>query len=291
MNSSHWWGFSTNCREKGEVILLLGIHMAEERTTKVFLDYCDYCAIRKESLRRNQTTLNRIRQTGSTLLEEQLSIEAEMAKIQSELEVHRCNARKSHEYYFSAKKRCGAEWKDIQMLEAKLDKTESEIDLLTSLKENYTLVLSADYQMQYRIGEVHHSPVQLTTCRNCHMGIVDHSDDHSTIYVFDETIGPKNTDHTISLILQYIRNRQKVPSWVQKVHIFLDNTGSTNKNAFFMGWGMEMVQQLEIDYLHFSHFSFLVVGHTKFDIDRVFSVTEKAYSTSDVFNTQSLLDR
>ncbi len=51
---------------------------------------------------------------------------------------------------------------------------------------------------------------------------------------------------------------------------------------------MEMVQQLEIDYLHFS---FLVVGHTKFDIDRVFSVTAKAYSTSDVFNLLDVMSQ
>ncbi len=46
--------------------------------------------------------------------------------------IHRYNARKSHEYYFETKKRCASEWKDIQALEAKLDKTESEIGLLTS---------------------------------------------------------------------------------------------------------------------------------------------------------------
>ena len=67
----------------------------------------------------------------------------------------------------------------------------------------------------------------------------------------------------------------------------MDNTGSTNKHAFFMGWGMEMVQHGVIEYLRFS---FLVAGHTKFDVDRVFSVTAKAYSTADIFNTQELVD-
>ena len=42
-----------------------------------------------------------------------------------------------------------------------------------------------------------------------------------------------------------------------------------------------------IDYLWFS---FLITGHTKFDIDREFSVTAEAYNTADVFNTQELLD-
>ena len=44
----------------------------------------------------------------------------------------------------------------------------------------------------------------------------------------------------------------------------MDNTGSTNKNAYFMGWGMETIQQKYLDYLRFS---FLVVGHMKFDVN------------------------
>ena len=118
-------------------------------------------------------------------------------------------------------------------------------------------------------------------------GIVNHSDEHSTLYIFDETVGPKNTDHTISLLMQYIKNHERMPSWIKRIHIFLDNTGSTNKNAFFMGWGMEMVQHGVIDYLRFY---FLIARHTKFDVDCVFSVTAKAYNTADVFNTQELLD-
>ena len=53
-----------------------------------------------------------------------------------------------------------------------------------------------------------------------------------------------------------------------------------------MGWGMETVQHGFIDYLRFS---FLIAGHTKFDVDCMFSVTAKAYNASDVFNTQELL--
>ena len=28
-------------------------------------------------------------------------------------------------------------------------------------------------------------------------GIVDHQEHHSTLYIFDEMVGPKNTDYTI----------------------------------------------------------------------------------------------
>ena len=33
-----------------------------------------------------------------------------------------------------------------------------------------------------------------------------------------------------------------------------------------------------------------MAGHTKFDADRVFSVTAKAFNSSDVFNTTELVD-
>ena len=89
-------------------------------------------------------------------------------------------------------------------------------------------------------------------------------------------------DHTISLLTHYIR---ALPSWIKRIHVFLDNTGSTNKNAYFMGWAMEIVQQKILDYLRIS---FLIAGHTKFDVDRLFSVTAKSYNAADVFNSQEL---
>ena len=56
------------------------------------LDHCDYCAKKKEMLRRNQTTLNRIRQTGSASEEEQKKIEGEIFSLTSELKFHLENA-------------------------------------------------------------------------------------------------------------------------------------------------------------------------------------------------------
>lgn len=107
------------------------------------------------------------------------------------------------------------------------------------------------------------------------------------IYVFDETAGPKNTDHSISYLINYIHQSERVPSWIKRVHIFLDNTVSTNKNAYFMSWAMEHVQQQHLEYLRVS---FMIAGHTKFDVDRAFSATAKAYNSSDVFTTQELAD-
>ena len=105
------------------------------------------------------------------------------------------------------------------------------------------------------------------------------------MYVFDETVGPKNTDHTISFLTHYFRNSSVMLSWIKRIHVFLDNIGSTNKNAIFMGWAMEMVQHGILDYLWIS---FLIAGHTKFDVDSIFSVTAKSYNSAYVFNTQEL---
>ena len=42
-----------------------------------------------------------------------------------------------------------------------------------------------------------------------------------------------------------------------------------------------------LDYLYCS---FLVVGHMKFDVDKVFSVPAKVFNSSDVFNTNELVN-
>jgi len=35
--------------------------------------------------------------------------------------------------------------------------------------------------------------------------IVNHADNSSAVYLFDETVGPKNTDHMLSFLTHYIR--------------------------------------------------------------------------------------
>ncbi len=60
-------------------------------------------------------------------------------------------------------------------------------------------------------------------------GSVTHALDLSTVYLFDEMVGPKNTDHTdVSYLTDYF---SELPDWIHRVHLFLDNTSSTNKNS------------------------------------------------------------
>ena len=118
-------------------------------------------------------------------------------------------------------------------------------------------------------------------------GIVDHRDETKSITVFDERIGPKNTDHTVSLLSYYIQHSGLVPHWVKRVSIFMDNATSTNKYRYLIGWALEMVLHGVLETIRTP---FLVTGHTKFAPDRVFASVGNSYNKSDVFNCKELVD-
>jgi hypothetical protein len=71
--------------------------------------------------------------------------------------------------------------------------------------------------------------------------VVDHRQDQGHLYLLNETIGAKNIDHTFSYLIQYLKSSGKVPSWVKRVHIFMDNAGSTNKDQYMMAAAFEIV--------------------------------------------------
>ena len=104
----------------------------------------------------------------------------------------------------------------------------------------------------------------------------------SAVYLFDERIGPKNTDHTVSYLTHYLTS---LPDFVRRLHLFLDNASSTNKKCFTMAWAWEMVQQGKFDSICIS---FMIPGHTKFVPDQLFSKIAKIYNKSDMFTTVEL---
>ena len=75
-------------------------------------------------------------------------------------------------------------------------------------------------------------------------------------------------------------------SWVRCVHIFLENTTSTNKNRYVLGWSIELIQHQLMDLMRIS---FLITGHKKFDPDRVFASIGSSYNHCDVFNIDELV--
>ncbi len=108
------------------------------------------------------------------------------------------------------------------------------------MKSKFVLVLAADYQMSKLVPYWGLSPqpgstYYLQKLTHDIYGIVNHATNVSAVYVFDERVGPKNTDHTISFTTHYISN---LPDWVRQVHLFLDNTCSTNKKLLPDGLGM-----------------------------------------------------
>ena len=169
-------------------------------------------------------------------------------------------------------------------------RTDEEEERLRQLKHLFTAVLSVDYQMSKLVPSWGLSPqpgstYYLQKLSNDILGIIDHRDGSGTLYIFDERVGPKNTDHTASYLFHFLQNA--MPTWSTRVHIFLDNACSTNKNASLMSWAMELIQQRKKEFLRIS---FMVAGHTKFEPDRLFSLTAKVYASSDVFTTTELAD-
>ena len=105
------------------------------------LDYCDLCTKLKEEIRAKQTTLNRIRQSGSATEEEQAKLLEEIAQLNKNLDAHKEHAQKSYTYYHEVVQRSFKEIENIQRQTTDLE----------TVRHNFTLVLSADYQMQKKL--------------------------------------------------------------------------------------------------------------------------------------------
>ncbi len=77
-----------------------------------------------------------------------------------------------------------------------------EVETLAGLKNKFTTVIGADYQMTKLTPYWGSSAQPGATQKLTHdlFGIVNHATGLSTVYLFDERAGPKNTDHTISYL-------------------------------------------------------------------------------------------
>ena len=167
---------------------------------------------------------------------------------------------------------------------------------LQSAQHCFTLTISADYQQSKLIpswGRSEQPGLTYYLQKVSHdiLGIVDHSSDESTVYLFDERIGPMNTDHTVPFVTHFWHTVSQQHPWINRLAIFLDKTTSTNKNKYLFSWSMEIVSSGELDHIHIS---FMIAGYTKFAPDRLFSTIGCAYKTEDVFtigDLKSICDR
>ena len=250
-------------------------------------DYCDTCCKHKNTIHSKQTTINRMLQSSNADPDDIQKIEDELTSLKQVHESHRQEAQQAHQYYVEVTTRCTLEWKEIQELEQKATLNDDEKEKLTGLKNKFTLVLCADYQMcklvpYWGMTAQPGCTYYLQKLNHDLFGIVNHGSNSSAVYLFNETMGPKNTDHTVTYLGDYI---SKLPTWIKRIHLFLDNASSTNKHFYTMAWAMEMVQQGKVSFLRVS---FLIAGHTKFSPDLLFSRIAQTYNKSDVFTTAEL---
>ena len=168
-------------------------------------DYCDTCKEKKELLSRNQAVTNRLKQSGSAPAEELERLQSERRKIDEELAQHRDDANKSREYHKQTITKCRQQWEKISALhEEKKNLSETESEKLEELQHCFTLAVSADYQQSKLIpswgsSEQPGSTYMLQKVSHDIFGVVDHRQEKSAVFIFDERLGPKNTDHTFFL--------------------------------------------------------------------------------------------
>ena len=246
------------------------------------LDYCDTCAGLKNQIQSSDMRLKRLLQSGSSSSTEIKEIETEKEQLQSSLNTHREEASDSHKCHNEAVK-------SVIDLEKKPD-AENDTEL-QHLKETFILVLCADFQQSKLIPYWGKSPQPGMTYYLQKMsydvfGIVDCRNDQGYVYLVPETIGPKNTDHTLSYLYHFLCESGQVPSWISRIHLFLDNACSTNKNYYMTAFCQELVSQ---KIFSFFRLSFMIAGHTKFNLDRLFSKIAMTYNRSDVFNIDDLV--
>ena len=253
-------------------------------------DYCDTCKYLREQLSRQQAILNRLQQSGSALETEVKEIEKTKTDLEEELKQHKITATKAREFYKSTIDKCKQQWNTISQLTAIRSPTRREREELQTARHCFTLAISADYQQSKLIPswgrtEQPGSTYYLQKVSHDIFGIVDHREEKSVTYIFDERIGPKNTDHTVSLLTLFWQNISLEHPWINRLAIFLDNATSTNKNKYLFSWAMEMVSSGKVDHVHIS---FMIAGHTKFAPDRLFSIIGSAYKSEDVFTIDEL---
>ena len=154
-------------------------------------DYCDTCKYLKEQLSRNQAIINHSQQSGSVPEIQVRSLQATKRDLEKELAEHKEIATKSREYYKANTEKCKKEWKEIMRLTNIKPLSKCDREELERTKHCFTLTISADYQQSKLIPswgktEQPGSIYYLQKVSHDIFGIVDHSEEKSHVYLFDE---------------------------------------------------------------------------------------------------------
>ena len=243
-------------------------------------DYCDKCKALGIDKSRCRFVIRKITESGNFSSQKLEPHEKELAALTKEQREHLQDAKLARNFYNEMVKRCKEQWSRLSTPEGGT----------SANRHSFTLVLSADYQQAKLIPYWGRSPQPASTyymSRESYdvFGIVDHRDDSGHVRLFSETIGHKNTDHTVSLLQGYIQDVKAEYPWLERVLVFMDNATSTNKNRYLFAWAMEQVKSGLVGSVHFC---FLVAVHTNFAPDRLFASCSKTYNVSDVFHVVDL---
>ena len=214
-----------------------------------------------------------------------------MLKFREDHQKHKDNAQDALEYYRKLKVETQAKYAQINALLNEENRTQSEDAMLAKLQSEYSAFVSADYMMSKNLPFWGESPQPAKTYYQMKLvcdvfGIVDHSkEDRESNYTYlcDElAAGSKTSDHTISFFQHFIDNH--IDSWVRNITFCLDNA-RVCKNKYLIAWANELVDQGRFESVRFIY---LVVGHTKFEPDRLFASIAKTFYKRDVFCIEML---
>lgn len=162
---------------------------------------------------------------------------------------------------------------------------------LQELQHDYSAFISADYMMGKNLPFWGESPQPAKTYYQMKLvhdlfGIIDHSKkgtECNFLYICDElAAGSKTADHTISFFQHFVDLH--VDAWVKNITFCLDNARIC-KNRYLLAWANELVQRGRFDSVRFFY---MVVGHTKFQPDRLFSSVAQTFYKRDVFCIEML---
>lgn len=208
---------------------------------------------------------------------------------QEDLQRHKDDAQEALDHYRNMVIATQAKYTKITSLLSKENRTRAEEKQLKNLQDSFSAFVSADYMMSKNLPFWGESPQPAKTYYQMKLvcdvfGIVDHSKKTSNhTYICDElAAGPKNTDHTISFLNHFIDTQ--VDSWVKNITFCLDNA-KICKCKYLLAWADQVVNQGRFKSIRFFY---LVVGHTKFEPDRLFSSIAKTFYVRDVFCIEML---
>lgn len=218
-----------------------------------------------------------------------LEQKSKVSVFQDSLQRHKDDTQEALDYYRNMVIATQSEYTKITSLLSKESRTRAEEKQLKKLQDSFSAFVSADYMISKNLPFWGETPQPAKTYYQMKLvcdvfGIVDHSRKTSNhTYICDElAAGPKNTDHTISFLNHFIDT--EVDSWVKNITFCLDNA-KICKCKYLLAWADQVVNQGRFKSIRFFY---LVVGHTKFEPDRLFSSIARTFYVRDVFCIEML---